>query len=58
MYTGLLALWAEIYGVGNLGAINSLYTALSVFASALGRLQEEPLRGADRVASNGGMKFA
>lgn len=36
MYTGLTALWAEIYGVENLGAIKSLNTALSVFASALG----------------------
>jgi len=36
MYTGLTALWAEIYGVRNLGAIKSLNTAISVFASALG----------------------
>jgi MFS family permease len=36
MFTGLPSLWAEIYGVGNLGAIKSLNTALSVFASALG----------------------
>ena len=38
LYNGMPALWAEIYGVGNLGAITSLYTALSVFASALGPL--------------------
>lgn len=38
MYTGLTALWAEIYGVKNLGAIKSLNTAISVFASALGPL--------------------
>ncbi len=36
MYTGLTALWAEIYGVKYLGAIKSLFTAISVFASALG----------------------
>jgi len=30
------ALWAELYGVENLGAIRSMATALSVFASALG----------------------
>jgi MFS family permease len=30
------ALWAELYGVANLGAIKSMATALSVFASALG----------------------
>lgn len=35
-YTGLTALWAEIYGVLHLGAIKSLFTAISVFASALG----------------------
>jgi len=35
-YSGLTALWAEIYGIKHLGAIKSLYTALSVFASALG----------------------
>ncbi|MGI9329823.1 MAG: MFS transporter [Gammaproteobacteria bacterium] len=39
--TGLLvapasALWAELYGSANLGAIRSLVTALNVFASALG----------------------
>ena len=37
-HTGLTALWAEIYGVKNLGAIKSLYTSISVFASALGPL--------------------
>lgn len=30
------ALWAELYGVANLGAIRSMAAALSVFASALG----------------------
>ena len=30
------ALWAELYGVENLGGIRSMATALSVFASALG----------------------
>ena len=30
------ALWAELYGSANLGAIRSLVTALNVFASALG----------------------
>ena len=37
-YTALTALWAEIYGVGHLGAIRSLVVSLSVFASALGPL--------------------
>ena len=35
-FTGLTTLWAEIYGVKNLGAIKSLFYAISVFASALG----------------------
>ena len=30
------ALWAELYGVENLGSIRSMATALSVFGSALG----------------------
>ena len=37
-HTGLTALWAEIYGVKNLGSIKSLYTSISIFASALGPL--------------------
>lgn len=37
-FTGLTTLWAEVYGVTNLGSIKSLYTAVSVFASALGPL--------------------
>ena len=37
-HTGLTALWAEVYGVKNLGAIKSLYTSIAVFASALGPL--------------------
>jgi MFS family permease len=37
-HTGLTALWAEVYGVKNLGAIKSLFTSISVFASALGPL--------------------
>ena len=37
-HTGLTALWAEIYGVKHLGAIKSLFTSISVFASALGPL--------------------
>jgi MFS family permease len=35
-YTGLAALWAEIYGVGHIGAIRSLIVSFSVLASALG----------------------
>jgi MFS family permease len=35
-YTAVSAMWAELYGVGHLGAIKSLASALSVFASALG----------------------
>jgi MFS family permease len=34
--TSISALWAELYGVRNLGAIKSLYTALMVLSSALG----------------------
>jgi hypothetical protein len=30
------ALWAELYGVANLGGIKSMASALGVFASALG----------------------
>ena len=37
-HTGLTALWAEIYGVKNLGSIKSLYTSISIFTSALGPL--------------------
>ena len=37
-YTGLTALWAEIYGVRHIGAIRSLIVAFSVLASALGPL--------------------
>lgn len=35
-YTGMAALWAEIYGVRHIGAIRSLIVAFSVLASALG----------------------
>lgn len=35
-YTAMTALWAEIYGVGHLGAIRSLVFSVSVFSSALG----------------------
>ena len=35
-HTAVSAMWAEIYGVANLGAIRSMSTSLSVFASALG----------------------
>ncbi len=31
-----VAMWAELYGVGHIGAIKSLSSAISVFASALG----------------------
>jgi MFS family permease len=41
-YTGIAALWAEIYGVEHIGAIRSLIASFSVFASALG----PPLMGA------------
>ena len=34
--TATPALWAELYGVTNLGGIRSMATALGVFASALG----------------------
>lgn len=34
--TATPALWAELYGVANLGAIRSMATALGVFATALG----------------------
>ena len=35
-FTALSAMWAEIYGLGHLGAIKSFAAALSVFGSALG----------------------
>ncbi len=35
-FTGLSALWAELYGARNLGAIKSLTNAIMVFASSLG----------------------
>lgn len=35
-FTGLSALWAELYGPKNLGAIKSLTNAIMVFSSALG----------------------
>ncbi len=34
--TATPALWAELYGLASIGAIKSMATALSVFASALG----------------------
>lgn len=37
-FTALTTLWAEIYGVGHLGAIRSLVVSLSVLSSALGPL--------------------
>ena len=37
-YTAVTAFWAEVYGVGHLGAIRALVVAASVFASALGPL--------------------
>ncbi|MEM7563800.1 MAG: MFS transporter [Pseudomonadota bacterium] len=35
-FTGLSALWAEMYGAKNLGAIKSMTNAVMVFSSALG----------------------
>lgn len=35
-FTGFSALWAELYGARNLGAIKSMTNAMMVFASALG----------------------
>jgi MFS family permease len=35
-FTGLSALWAELYGTRHLGAIKSMTNAIMVFASALG----------------------
>jgi predicted MFS family arabinose efflux permease len=35
-HTAISAIWAELYGLAHLGAIKSLATALSVFATALG----------------------
>jgi predicted MFS family arabinose efflux permease len=35
-FTGFSALWAELYGTKNLGAIKSLVNAVMVFSSALG----------------------
>ncbi|MBT8433582.1 MAG: hypothetical protein KJN95_02905, partial [Gammaproteobacteria bacterium] len=35
-FTGLSALWAELYGARHLGAIKSMTNAIMVFSSALG----------------------
>ena len=35
-FTSVVAMWAEMYGVRHIGAIKSVVTATSVFASALG----------------------
>jgi MFS family permease len=35
-FTSVVAMWAEMYGVRNIGAIKSLVSATTVFASALG----------------------
>jgi MFS family permease len=35
-HTAVSAMWAEIYGVGSIGAIKSVVTALAVLASAIG----------------------
>ncbi len=35
-FTASVAMWAELYGVRHIGAIKSLSSAISVFASALG----------------------
>jgi predicted MFS family arabinose efflux permease len=35
-FTSAVAMWAELYGVKNIGAIKSVVTAAMVFASALG----------------------
>jgi len=35
-FTSVVAMWAEMYGVQNIGAIKSVVTATMVFASALG----------------------
>ncbi len=37
-YTAVTAFWAEVYGVGHLGAIRALVVSVSVFASAFGPL--------------------
>lgn len=37
-YTAVTALWAEVYGVGHLGAIRALAVSISVFSTALGPL--------------------
>jgi len=46
-HTAVAALWAELYGVGHIGAIRSLVSALSVFASALGPITMGALMDAD-----------
>ena len=35
-HAGVTALWAELYGLKNLGSIKSLSTSIAVFASSLG----------------------
>ena len=46
-YTGLTALWAEIYGVRNIGSIRSLIVSFSVLASALGPMGMGAMMDAD-----------
>lgn len=57
-HTAVAAMWAELYGVGSIGAIKSLVSALAVLASALGPLILGALRDAGVSIEGGCLYFA
>lgn len=57
-FTGFSALWAELYGAKHLGAIRSLASAISVFASALGPVTVGLLLDAGMMMETIGLGFA
>ncbi len=57
-FTGFSALWAELYGAKHLGAIRSLASAFSVFASALGPVSVGLLLDAGMKMETVGLGFA
>ena len=57
-HTAVSALWAELYGVGHLGAIRSLASAIGVLASALGPVAMGALMDAGISIETGCVVFA
>lgn len=57
-HTAVSALWAELYGVGHLGAIRSLASAIGVLASALGPVAMGALMDAGISIETGCLLFA